>query len=156
LTLIASSFPRGLSNVKADSTRRLPRGEFNLWQHVVQSNKLARIPSFGDYGIVNPADEDFAGKTMKPSAKIRYTIEEDWLIIRGKSLRKDLNQYHDLSEKLINEKEFLGAGFSWGDDYVSECARKIKFSRQLTQWVAVDTNHHLTFVADQIAKTHVT
>ncbi len=155
LTIAASGFPDSLSSVKADSTTEINRMEFLLWRSIITDKTLKRRPSFGDYGIVHPILLDLDPRTMRSSAKIRYTLNEKWLVIKGHSLKKEpkFKQYHDLSNRLIKKKEFIGSHFCWGDDYVTKCAIRTAGSGNLETWVKVDTNHHLTFVSEQIAKT---
>lgn len=155
LTIVASGFPDSLSSVKADSTAEINRIEFLLWRAVITDKTLKRHPSFGDYGIVHPILLDIDPRTMRSSAKIRYTLNDKWLVVKGHSLKKEpkFKQYHDLSIRLTNKKEFIGSHFCWGDDYVTKCAIRTVGSGNLETWVKVDTNHHLTFVSEQIANT---
>lgn len=155
LTIAASGYPDSLSSVKGDSTAEINRLEFLLWRSVIADKTLKRRPSFGDYGIVHPILLDLDPITMRSSAKIRYTLGEKWLVVKGHSLKKEpkFKQYHNLSDQLITMKEFIGSHFCWGDEYVTKCAIRTVGSGNLETWVKVDTNHHLTFVAEQIANT---
>lgn len=155
LTMAASGYPDSLSSVKGDSTAEINRLEFLLWGSVISDKTVKRHPSFGDYGIVHPILLELDPRTMRSSAKIRYTLNDRWLIIKGHSLKKEpkFKQYHNLSGQLANKKEFIGAHYSWGDDYIAKCAMKTVTSGNLETWVKVDTNHHLTFVSEQIANT---
>ena len=96
-------------------------------------------------------------RTMKPTAKIRYTLDDHWLIVKGHSLATPpkYGQFHSLARKLIRQREYMGPAFSWGDNYAAECAKGKATSGNLAKWVKVDTNHHLTFVAHQIASAPV-
>lgn len=157
LTLAASSFPENLSEVKRDSITKLPRAELTLWKFIIgNSKKLKRVPSYGDYGIVHPNHLILDPRTINPSAKIRYTLDEEWLVLKGQSLKKhskQYKQYHDLSQGLVDRDEFMGASFSKGDEYIAKCADGNVSSGNLETWVRVDTIHHLTLVSDQIANT---
>jgi hypothetical protein len=160
LTLAASGYPQDLSDMKRHSVFKIIRTEFALWRLVIAASKqLQRIPSFGDYGIVHPSPPELDPRTMNASAKIRYTLDEDWLILKGASLKKHpkkFDQYHDLSKNLMEMPEFMGAPFSEGDEYIEKCASFSVGSGSLTTWVWVDMTHHLTFVSQQIANSCAT
>ena len=153
LILAASSFPENLADIERNTIMHLCRVEYLLWQQVVSDSSEDRLPVFGDYGVVHPDLPDLDPKVIRPSAKIRYTLENDWLILKGHSLRRDpgFAQFHDLSRNLVARPEFLGNDFSWGDGYISGCATKEEKSGNLTTWVKVDTNHYLTFVSEQLS-----
>jgi len=107
----------------------------------------------GDYGVVHP--DPFVGdpRTINSRAKIRYTLEKEWLIISGHSLRKPPKyaQYFDLSEKLVNHREYMGSDYSPGDKYAFDCASQRKQTGNPTKWIEADTSHHITFVGEQVA-----
>ena len=157
LTIAASGFPHSLSGIKPNSEEKIIRTELVLWKRVISSKNLARLPSYGDYGIVHPHQPEF-DRPPNSSPKIRYTLNEDWLILRGESFKKHpkgFKQYHDLARNLIEMPEFLNVGFSKGDDYIVKCASFNATCGNLTTWIQVDTTHHLTLVSDQIASTVV-
>lgn len=47
-------------------------------------------------------------------------------------------------------EEFYGREFSWGDNFIFECAQGVH-TGNLRQWVTVDTNHHIRLVSEQLA-----
>lgn len=156
ILLASSGLPESMVSIPGNSCSRIARVELEIWRRVVNGAiKLARRPVFSDYGVVHPDTPDIDPRTMNASAKIRYTLANEWLIWKGKGLRthpRRYKQFHDLSHKLAAEPDFLGPGFSWGDQYVAECATGNGKTGNLTTWVSVDTNHHLTFVSGQMAK----
>lgn len=92
------------------------------------------------------------------SPKIRYTIDKEWLILKGQKPNPSLNrarQYQDLSNKLINMDEFMKGSFSKGDKRVVNYAAGEIISGDLTKWVEIDTIHHITLVSNQIASSVV-
>ena len=155
LTVAASGYPESLpsSIVERDKTCMIERKEFILWESIINNAKLRRIPSFGDYGVVNPILLDTNLKSTKPNAKIRYTVAKDWLIVKGHNVREDPKQYHELAKRLFISKEYIGQQFSWGDNFIAKVAERSVGCGYLPKWVTVDTNHHLTFVSEQIANT---
>lgn len=154
VTMAGSGYPQSLKQIGRNTVAKLPRVELTLWKLILsERNKLARIPSFGDYTIVHPDLLDFDFTKMTSGGKIRYTLEKEWLIFKGSSLKKPpkYKQFHDLSEGVAGHPEFYGQSYSWGDTYISKCAKMITGSGNLETWVKVGVNHHLTFVGEQIS-----
>ncbi|MEW5976033.1 MAG: beta family protein [Acidobacteriota bacterium] len=153
LTLASSGLPETMSEVQSGGKTPVDRLELKLWRSVIgQSNGIARVPTFGDYGVVHPDFVDQDPRAISPSAKIRYTLEDQWLIIKGRSLKRyKYAQYHTLAGLLVAERGYRGRGFSWGDSYVADCAVQACGPGNLQTWVTVDTSHHLTLVAEQIS-----
>lgn len=152
--IAASSFPSSMIGISPNSQLSIRRVEFDLWRAITKAAPLVgRKPKFGDYCIVNPERAEVDVVTMRASGKIRYTTAYTWEIFRGHSLLKGekYHQYNSLSEKIIKSECFLGADYSYGDDYILRCANKIAKSGNLTTWIGVDTNHHITLVGEQIA-----
>ncbi|UHL62962.1 beta family protein [Paralcaligenes sp. KSB-10] len=150
ISVIGSSMPKDVSDVKKEGTKAFYRHEMPLWLNVaagVSSEGLA----FGDYGIVHP---NFSDKIIPkhPNAKIRYTRGLHHHIFRGYSLREGLKyqQYSELARRVLNSSVFLDRNYSFGDDYVWRCANGEERCGNLGTWVEVDMNHHLVHVAAQL------
>jgi hypothetical protein len=151
LTLVATSFPENLAGFVGNSISRCERGEWNIWQALLSSN-LKRIPSFGDYSISHPDVLDINPAFITMSASIRYTIDNHWIITKGRSVKtQGFGQYHDLSNQLIALPEYCGAAYSWGDNYIDECATRTVNSGNATTWRQVGNNHHFEKVSHQIS-----
>ena len=89
---------------------------------------------------------------MRPSASVRYTANEYWLVLKGRNLRDHgYEQFHDVCRELIEKLEYSGRSFSWGDGYIDDCANEIAGTGNLTTWRKVGTSHHLAFVLRQIS-----
>lgn len=157
-TVAGSGFPQGLS-LPPLSVTRIPRTEWTIWSALIaRRSELDRLPAFGDYGIVHPDSVDMDYRKVTLGGKIRYTLPNEWLIVRGYSFKKDegYGQYHSLADTLRNHAEFMGPEFSWGDQFVCDCADRLASKGSLPYWVRVDTNHHITLVASQLASIDVT
>lgn len=131
----------------------IPRQEWTLWLDVVQSaDVLARIPAFGDYAISHTEPPEVDPRIMRPSASIRYTCESAWLVLKGRNVRDHgYEQFHDMCRDLVQRTEYSGRQFSWGDEYIDECAARRVSKGSLTTWRNVGTSHHLAFVVRQLA-----
>lgn len=163
--LSASGFPQHMGGVQKYSTQMIPRIELELWEQVLAIGKkknLDRLPAFSDYGICHPDILDF-DLTMTPSANIRYTLERNWLIVKGSGLKRKIDgrmvynydQFFELAEALTSNKNYCGPSFSHGDSYIHNCSIRKDGPGSLQKWREAGTNHHLTFVAGQIANSRV-
>ncbi|MBE0611090.1 MAG: beta family protein [Dehalococcoidia bacterium] len=153
LTFAASSFPENLTAIGPDSIASIARAEWTAWTSLIRhGGTLPRIPRFADYGVSHPAPVDVDPRIMQMSANIRYTTDTDWLIVKGRAVkRQGFEQFHDLSELVCALPEFKGGSYSWGDAYIQRCASRNEGPGNATTWRRVGTTHHLTLVAEQVA-----
>lgn len=152
--LAGASFPEDLSDVDAATITTLPRREWELWTTLQRKphNLPRRDLIFGDYGIAHPVPKELDPRTMRMSANIRYTAPNTWLIVKGRNVRQyGFDQYFDLCRTLTERREFCGRDFSWGDNYIAECADGMVGPGNATTWRKVGTNHHLTTVTRELA-----
>jgi hypothetical protein len=152
ITLLAGSFPSDLSaRARVGLRTDLPRAEWALWR-ALRSSPPPRMPTFGDYGAQNPELAELDMRIIQPSATIKYTIANDWAVFRGQGLRNHgFQQFRSLSTMIVADMVYSGPAFSHGDQYVHDCANNVGGTGNLTTWVTVATNHHMTFVVRQIA-----
>lgn len=151
LILSATSFPENLSDIDANSIDSIERVEWLLYNDLV-GNNLARIPVFSDYSISNSEITEMDPRFMQMSASIRYTVENSWLIVRGRSTKTHgFVQYYNLCSHLIQRQEYMGAEFSWGDNCINECANRNVGTGNATTWRKVGNNHHFEFVVNQLS-----
>ena len=151
-TLIGTSFPESMGGIMLGVTN-IPRYEWKIYKILVESFRKAkiRLPTFGDYAISNPNVPDLDWRVVKPTVKIRYTIDDSWYIAKGKNYRDfGYGQYHELSKKILDSDYYYGQTFSWGDKYIQQCANGGK-TGNLTMWLEVDTNHHIEKVIRDVA-----
>ena len=91
-----------------------------------------------------------------PSASIRYTAEDYWVILRGEAVynrrKKEsrYNQYFGNAQLLVGREEFKEAHYSYGDRYISDVAQHRKGPGTPTTWLAAGMNHHMTLTAWQV------
>lgn len=155
LTVCSGAFPTTVSQfVKPGESGELARRDWTLWRELLDlPDPLPRLPAFGDYGVA--ASEWLRGfdpEIMSPAAKIIYTTEEDWLVVRGRSVKKHgYDQYRDLAGQLVKRDEFCDTKHCWGDEAIVKCANGSEGTGNLTTWVTVATRHHLEVVDCQLA-----
>lgn len=146
------SMPAGVNEAVnvPDAEGCINRIEMMAWKAVFSSLKDQGV-IFGDYLIRNA---DAAEGTIAPNAnaKIRYTIENQFFIVRGHSKKLDSYtvQHKDLALKLVASAHYLNPSFSWGDSEVMNCSMGIKELREPTAMIAVDSNHHIHAVITEV------
>lgn len=145
------SLPNSIDKVikDQDSCGYVVRGEMLLWKNARKHYPSFNI-HFGDYGVRGPnTGETGYGNT---NAKIRYTIDDNYFIVRGHVIRKPLGgfQHCSLAQNLLNSGHYL-AGFSWGDNEIKRCADG-KIGGGSTTWIKIDTNHHVEYVVSEITE----
>jgi hypothetical protein len=145
------SLPNSIDKALAkDSCGPVKRKEKLLWKNVRNQYPAAKI-YFGDYGIRGPSTgETGYGNT---NAKIRYTIEDEFYVVRGHVIRKPVGgfQHCELAKALINSGYYLEPEFSWGDNEIQRCANG-EIGGGSTTWITIDTNHHVAYVVAEIAE----
>lgn len=108
---------------------------------------------YSDYGPTDIEDTQFV-IGMSPNFKIKYTGFEDYLYIKGISLKKgglDIANVRELANLLITDRDYSGSDFSWGDQKIYDIATGHGTSPgNLTTWVSYAMNHHMTFIISQI------
>lgn len=131
-----------------DSVGVLLRKEMLAWQTVRTSFPTLRIIS-GDYGVRGPTTSE--APSPYTNGKIRHTIGMQILIARGHALSDDHSniQMQALSHLVVRSPHYLGGTFSWGDEQILLCSQRGAFGSPTT-WIAIDTNHHLTFVVQEV------
>lgn len=154
ITLVGCGMPEviPISSNEHGSVRRLA---WDLWNDVapVANSDIG----FADYGITNPEYLSFDPRKMTPAARIIYTSSNVWRIFKGRSLKKHGRgpQYRILCQAIVEHDDYCGADFSWGDQYIYDCANGDGTSGSPEMMVSVGTNHHLTFVQHQLASSSV-
>lgn len=152
LSLVASAFPRSMQHVERDSHGVVERAEWVAWRdHLRPARKqLGRLPTFGDWGIQHPSGvEGFDPVKMQASAAIRYALEEDWLLIKGRGTKKHppgIRMPH-LAKSLVlgaHRQSFAGAGHCAGCQLIQGAANGAPGMGSLTKWRQIGTAHHLT------------
>ncbi len=153
----AGSFPKDLSECKFAEENLIPRIEWISWKDSLNDRKLRRKPTFADYTIQHPIYEE-ATQFYPPTTSIKYTLEENWLIMKGKKQRHEL--YLASAASLVKDNRYCGENFSSGDSYISAKAKHfpiymknplVKGTGSTETWLRAGINHHMSLVAHLIA-----
>jgi hypothetical protein len=153
VTIAGTSIPKVLA-MSSDSNALLLRDEWILFVKThKQMMRFVKRLDYGDYTISNPVLIDFDPRKMQVCPKIFYTINEKFLVYKGKSTKiHGWGQTSTMCASLSKRSEFLGATFSHGDECIDNCAKKkIHSNGNGRTWKKAGTNHHITFVAQQVS-----
>jgi Beta protein len=152
--IVGSSFPESLQAYKDENF--IPRREFTGYTDFVNFlDDSARVPTFGDYSAAHPSIVELDMRLIKPYAKLRYTLTDKWYIAIGRAVRTaGFEQYRDMCQALIDEDFFDGGDFSAGDKYIEDCANGDVPTGNLSTWVWVATNRHITKTVVDLASFH--
>lgn len=147
--LAGCSLPGTINQAVADTDAEgiVVRKESLAWKTLRED--LGRDIVSGDYGVRGPTTTEV--RSQYTNGKIRYTIDSEIFVVRGHAFKNDGNfaQLADLCETLSNSIHYLGPTYSWGDAQVEDC-RLGGRTGNLSHWIAIDTNHHLTFVVEEV------
>jgi hypothetical protein len=157
-TISACAFPLNMSIVQRNSEALVERSEWVGWRDNLyqQRNNLQRLPTFSDCAIQRPEGvEDFDPIRMQVSASIRYTLEEEWLLIKGQSTRSTRpgEQFPALARKLVYgslRSRFYGASHCKGCELIKAAADGESGLGSPEVWRQLGTIHHLSVVTQAL------
>jgi hypothetical protein len=149
IIISSGSFPEDVTSFKSNTITAINRFEWELWNNIkdeVNDPKLI----YSDYGNIHPVfDPTIPG--FPGSCSIKYTTENHFIIFRGIKASDHPEggaQFHEKSRELISHECYDGRNFSWGDEFIYNCAHNNVTSGNLGTWVKVTLNHHLTKIVD--------
>ena len=149
------AFPKDLSDLAKNQKHILPRTDWVNWRNQVTSKiPLLRVPIYGDYSIQHAKYSRHIGH-LRYSASIRYTTDENWIIMRGEDVFNPngprFKQYPDWAILLCNLPEYCGENYSSGDKYIKDMSLQSAVTGDASSWLQAGINHHMTFVVRQLA-----
>ncbi|MBS0155844.1 MAG: beta family protein [Nitrospira sp.] len=158
-TVSSCSFPLSMSVVQRNSDILVERSDWVSWRGNLygQRTNLERLPTFSDCVIQRPEGvEDFDPVKMQVSASIRYTVEEEWLLIKGESTRSKRpgEQFPALAHKLVDgslRARFYGAGHCSGCKLMKAAADGGPGLGSAEAWRQLGTIHHISVATQAIA-----
>ena len=136
----------------------VPREEWIAWRDYLHAKRqnLPRLPTFSDCAIQHQSGvEGFNPILMQVSASIRYTLEEDWLLIKGESTRMKApsDQFPKLAHRLVYgdlQKYFLGPDHCRGCESMKAAADGAPRLGSAEIWRRLGTIHHVSMVMQGI------
>ena len=153
-TIIGTSYPSTLQSIGNMAT--ILRKEWELYKLLsVEMEDKYRLPTFGDYCASHPDPVELDMRLVKPFAKLKYTLEDSWIIIKGKAVRTEgFGQYSDMCKLIVESKFYDGENYSMGDKFIHECSTGKGSTGNLTSWVTVSTNRHIEKTVKSVANFH--
>lgn len=148
IVFAASAMVSNMGSYKKETLNILPRRDFLNWSLI---SIIHPDVDYADYGVVHPDYFDFDPRMIKPAAKIRYTSDKEWLIVKGVRWQSDTSQHHRLSRMLRAKTQFRGDD-SWGGEYIVSAANGRQKYGTLETWVTIDQNNHITHTVRQISR----
>ena len=142
--LLSGAYPASLASVKT-GVARFDRNDWAFWM-AVNSEVPELTVGYADYGTLSPEWTEDVLIRRGTRAVIRYTRDDDWLILRA-----DGNKISDseaISTILVSAyaKDFKGAGYSFGDDLIEERADPASPSRCGHYHITEGWSHHIAHV----------
>lgn len=158
-TISACAFPRSMGGVDRHSHDLVERADWLAWRDGLHARRaeLPRLPTFSDCAIQHPMGvEGFDPRYMPVSAAIRYTLEEDWLLVKGESSRQTLPsiQFPRLATQLVYghlKNHFAGETHCTGCASIKAAADGTPGLGSATVWRRLGTIHHITRVVQDLA-----
>jgi len=143
-TICGTSFPQTMGQLKI-GVQIIKRFEWLFYKKLCSALPHGlRKPSFGDYAIAHPKHETKDPRLLKPSASLRYAVDDAWYIAKGVNVRDHgTDQYKNLCLELMRSGRFRNNGFSDAGDYIRKCALGRVKPGGLPRWRQVGTNQHL-------------
>jgi len=157
--IVASgAFPEDLSGLQKNDIHRIGRTDWISWRDQVATKPpIPRIPIYSDYTIQHALYLKRIGRAHY-SASIRYTGEDYWIIMRGEDVFKrdglGFEQWPAQAILLCDLPEYCQETFSEGDEYIKQMSLQRKKTGNIVTWLRAGFNHHMTFVARQLASLH--
>lgn len=158
-TVSACAFPKSMGGVDRNSHVLVERSEWLAWKvHLYdQRQNSRRLPTFSDCAIQHPAGvEGFDPRIMAASASIRYTLEKDWLLIKGQSTRSSRagEQLPALAHELVYgnfRPKFYGSDHCNGCQLMKAAADGAPRLGSPGVWRQLGTIHHISVVTQALA-----
>lgn len=150
------AFPEDLTAYRKNQQHSIPRLDWISWRdQAIDQHNETRLPNFSDYTIQFPRYVPRRRGLMRYSASIRYTSEDNWVIMRGENVFKEggpgFHQYPDLAIMLCDLPQYCGERYSEGDRYIKEISLQKKETGAAPQWLQAGINHHITYATRQLA-----
>lgn len=146
-SVCGGSFPKSQQLTVGENI--IPRGEWLFYKKLMElmtEASTTRHVNYGDYGIIAPGHFVF-DKRKDRSANIRYTFNDEWYVVKGKSIKiNGYEQYIDLAKKIVKSDYYMKENFSAGDKHLKETTLKGAKPGSMTVWKKVGFNHHITKV----------
>lgn len=159
LTLSLSAFPKSMGTVERKSHGFVERADWAAWRdHLFyRGDDVPRIPTYSDCAIQHPAGvEGFDPRLMPVSASIRYTLPDNWLLIKGESTRRRSarEQFPELAKQLVYghlHSHFAKVDHCHGCAAIKRAADGEAGLGSAETWRRIGSVHHVTEVMQALS-----
>jgi hypothetical protein len=157
-TVSCCAFPLSMALVDRQSHDFVDRADWIAWRDHLHGRRrtLLRVPTFSDCAIQHPRGvEGFDPRIMQVSASIRYTLPEQWLLIKGVSTRftQPRIQFPELATRLVYghlRSSFRGQRHCEGCASIKAAADGASGFGSAEAWRRLGTMHHISTVVEQL------
>ena len=148
LVLAATGAPASMKEFGSNEISEMPRNEAILFEAIARAGDLPRMPTYSDYVIAHPDPVEVqSGPAINMAASLRYSTEDKVLIVKGTRVRDNGSAFFpDLLRQLVARPEFSGQGFSRGDGWIADAAKRNVGPGNAQKWREAGTSHHLTMI----------
>jgi Beta protein len=153
LTVIGTAFPISLTGIEKKKEGLIPRTELIAWLNRRRDRAYSRMPTFGDFVIQNSEGvEPDPTKVITPYAAIRYTLPQEWLVVKGELIAEASGkQFIGLAKRLAKHKRFMKPPpHCEGCRKVLETKEDFEAVLDLSGWRHWGTVHHITLTLEQM------
>ena len=158
LIISGCAFPKSMTVVQRNSYAYIERMEWIAWRDNLRANasQIERLPTYSDCAIQHPQGvEGFDPTFMQASATIRYTLTEDWLLIKGEGTRRfpAREQFPQLATQLvygIHRCNFMGRDHCPGCSSIAMAADGAARLGSPEVWRRLGTIHHISTVLQHL------
>ncbi len=157
-TVSSCAFPLSMALVDRQSHDFADRADWIAWRDHLYGRRrtLLRVPTFSDCVIQHPRGvEGFDPRIMQVSASIRYTLPDQWLLVKGVSTRfiQPSIQFPELATRLVYghlRACFRGATHCAGCASIKAAADGAPGFGSAEAWRRLGTMHHISTVVEQL------
>lgn len=145
VTVAAGAFPDNLQGVVPWTITPRQRYDADMWITLV-ARGVPREVDYGDYAINHPV---LAFGGWRPAPGLRYTADQEWLILRGTvNDPRAHDQFFDICDQIAAHPQFAGAGLGTADRRIANS--RAETNGNATTWRQIGTTHHLDFVVQRL------
>jgi len=153
VTLASAAAPKDHGSL-AYGPNRVPRTDWQLWQSTYQLSPVKL--DYGDYCTGHPDLTEPPGAAMaNATVSARYTLDTDWLVIKGRSTggvhgQPMAVQYASHATTISTDPNFGGIPSCWADGRVQHAASGGQGMGSRQKWAEIAANRHISLVADRL------
>jgi hypothetical protein len=153
VSLSSSSAPKDFGGLPY-GVSVIPRRDWILWNGLVQP--AGQRIDYSDFGVSHLDLTEPPGVAMaRATVSVRYTAANHWVMIKGTSTNGPNglpmgDQYLSHAQTLIARPDFNAIPPCWADDRIRAIAAGTSSPGGRSQWVEINTNRHLSLVAETL------